>query len=100
MALDFKKIKGQKGGRDESDEGARQPRPSEEPASGNRVPARWHGRSCPPPPPGSGWTAFLDWACEGAFDHSPQDAALAMRFWTGEERSDQDDAVSPAGPTP
>lgn len=35
-----------------------------------------------PPPPGSGWDAFLDWAAFGGFDSS-EDRSLAFQAWSG-----------------
>ena len=94
MALDFKKVS-PSGARPQGGSGAKALGKAASPAAGNGGPTRWHGRSRPPPPPGSGWTAFLDWASEGAFEYSREDAALAMRFWTGGEVGD-DEASLPA----
>jgi len=96
MALDFRKVAAPKGRIQDDGGDVPSRRPPARAAAASSGQQRWHGRSSPPPPPGSGWTAFLDWACEGAFDHSPEDAALAMRFWTGRENADDE----PRPPSP
>jgi len=47
-----------------------------------KVPAVNFGRSAPPPPPGSPYSAFLDWASEDGLP-IPGDEALATRLWMG-----------------
>lgn len=96
MALDFSKVSAPKGSVQDDPQASVPRRTPSRSAPTADVSRRWHGRSCPPPPPGSGWTAFLDWACEGAFDHSPEDAALAMRLWTGKD----DEAEEARPPSP
>jgi len=59
-------------------------------------PARWHGRPTPPPPRGSTWDDYVEWASESSFYPSDEDIALAMRFWRGLEPRENDDAQAPA----
>lgn len=41
------------------------------------------GRPTPPPPLGSSYDAFLDWASEESLDPSEADRDLAMSLWMG-----------------
>jgi hypothetical protein len=36
-----------------------------------------------PPPRGSGWLAFLNWACRGTVEPTPDDTRLALLAWCG-----------------
>lgn len=46
---------------------------------------KWFGRSAPPPPHGSGYSEFLDWASNEALDPSNEDRILATTVWMGRE---------------
>jgi hypothetical protein len=36
-----------------------------------------------PPPRGAGWFAFLNWACRGTVEPTPEDTRLALLAWSG-----------------
>jgi len=92
MALDLKKLASRRSAEpaaeDASSGSARKAAPKGNP--------EWHGRDAPPPSPGSGWDAFLDWASGEAFDAWPEDVALAFRLWSGNSRDE--DPPAPKGP--
>lgn len=54
-------------------------------------PAQWHGRSEPPPPRGSSYAEFYDWAADGLIA-TKDDEALALDFYLG-IRGEPDDPV-------
>ena len=93
MALNLKKLAARRPGDNTAEERSRQaPSPQSPPSNPD-----WHGRPTPPPPPGSSWDDFVEWASEGAFDPWPDDVALAWKLWTrrGETEAQQ---ASPKGP--
>lgn len=63
------------------------PEPEAKPA--RPTPARDSGRG-PPPPRGSGWDAFVDWASGDAFYPSDEDIQLALRHWSGRATAEED----------
>lgn len=95
MALDFNKVRASKGGSLDHEGGHRVQQANAGRLSREATSFRHYGRSCAPPPPGSGWMAFLEWASEGNIDHTPEDAALAMRFWLGNDLSGEEESRSP-----
>lgn len=89
MALNLKKIAAARSGSSEGQSGP----PSNARPSAPARPAAWHGRSAPPPPSGSPWSEFLEWAEDGRLENE-EDSALAMRFWRGIEP--RDDGAAPS----
>jgi len=70
MALNLKKLASKSVAEGETRPGADEPR-------------NLYGSRGEPPPPGSSYDKFLDWACEGALEPLPEDLALAMDLWLG-----------------
>ena len=67
--------------RDEADMPVRQgPRPGT--PGGDPGPSLPYGRKTWPPPLGSGYEQFLDWAADGDFPRE-EDARLAVGLWAG-----------------
>lgn len=58
--------------------------------------SKWFGRSAPPPPHGSGYSEFLDWASNEALDPSNEDRILATTVWMGREPEAEDIEEAPA----
>lgn len=86
MALNLRKIAAARSGSNEGQAAS--------PSGGRGTPPpSWHGRSAPPPV-GSSWSDFLDWASRGCIE-TEEDTALAMRLWRGLEAPDDASAPSP-----
>lgn len=90
MTLNLKKISEKRRAVTEAPEHGERRAPSAA-ASGDPL---WHGRGAPPPR-GSTWDQYLDWACEGGFERDG-DASLALRFWRGLEPREEDAPMPPA----
>lgn len=58
--------------------------------------SKWFGRSTPPPPHGSGYSEFLDWASNEALEPSDEDRILATTVWMGREPEADDIEEAPA----
>lgn len=41
------------------------------------------GRRFPPPPPGSGYSEFLDWSSDESLCPTPEDEIMAFNLWIG-----------------
>lgn len=91
MALNLKKLGAMRGG-GEAPPGPREKAPGLGQAA---APASWHGRASAPPPPGSSWDQYLDWASDCALEPTPDDLNLAMRLWRGIEQHDDDEQSAP-----
>lgn len=96
MALDLSKLRERRSSsrKPEENRDSRSASPAVAPV---RNKPSWHGRDAPPPPPGSGWDAFLDWASGGALDPWPEDVVVAFRLWSGHDGQPEEQDV-PKGP--
>lgn len=66
------------------------------PAGPQRTRSETYGRSCEPPPPGSSYWEFLQWASEGGMP-LPEDTDLAVSMWMGVPPG-SDESYSAPGP--
>lgn len=99
MALDLKKLGRSRDADDESSGYASRgrkssPSPAPPPEFRPARPDPRHGRTSAPPPPGSGYGDYLDWASEGGLS-APSDVALAVKLWLGSGDRSEEESSAP-----
>jgi len=99
--MDLRKLRRRREYDEEGNDAPRRSRSASRPLPATRlskarsIDSSWHGRPSPPPPPGSSYEEFLDWAAQGGIEW-PGDAELATRLWMARGES----AETPSAPTP
>lgn len=54
------------------------------------------GQSTPPPPQGSEYSKFLDWASNESLEPTSEERSLALRLWVGKDVDDIYSGDAPA----